>query len=97
MLHLLKIHAKQIVKAIAQITNVVAVAVGGLQASGVLTLLDAKLNVEITLGIILLNMLAHYLKPYEEPTTALPTAAVSTAPPVVAAPANANSSATPSA
>ncbi len=68
MLHLLKVNAKPVLKGIAQITNVAALAVGSLQATGVIALLEPKLNISITLGIILLNMLAHWLKTYAEPT-----------------------------
>ncbi len=68
MLHLLKINAKPIIKTIAQITNAVAIIVGGLQATGVLTMLAPMLNLEITLAILALNYLAHALKPYVETT-----------------------------
>ena len=99
MMHFIKIHAKPIVKAIAQLSNVAAVAGLGLQASGALSALDPKLTAGLTFAIILLNMLAHTLKPYiaaDTPvgTVALPTvvvpapgavaaAAVATLPPAV--------------
>ncbi len=81
MLHFIKIHAKPVVKAIAQITNAVALIVGGLQASGVMAMLAPTLALKITLAILALNYVAHMLKPYIPADTplgavALPTAVV---------------------
>ncbi len=79
MLHELKIHAKPIIKAIAQITNVAALLAGSLQATGVLSMLAPKTTVLLTLLIIGINLLAHALKNYVEVTVDVPAAPATTA------------------
>jgi hypothetical protein len=80
MLRIIKLNAKPIIKRIAQITNVLAIIVGGLQATGVLAMLTPVLNLQITLAILALNYLAHTLKPYVEDDTGTAVKAVLVAP-----------------
>lgn len=84
MMHFIKIHAKPILKGIAQATNALALIVGGLQASGTISMLAPTLALKITLGILALNYVAHMLKPYIPADTPLGTVALPTA--VVPAP-----------
>jgi hypothetical protein len=67
MMHFLKVHSKVILKKIALITNVIAGATAALQVSGVLALMPPMLNLQVAIAVILLNMLAHALKPYVAP------------------------------